>query len=113
MLEISESSCGPLSDNPQRNMKYRKARIARSGGWGLLAVLLCVLWVRSYRWRDCFSGPISATYGVAAASVEGRLSFYYDVTLDNLQDQWCLDVWDPSEWLRQSPTWYRTQEARY
>ena len=30
-------------------MKYRKLRIAWSVGWGLLAVLLCVLWARSYR----------------------------------------------------------------
>jgi hypothetical protein len=29
-------------------MKYRKLRIAWSVAWGLLAVSLCVLWVRSY-----------------------------------------------------------------
>ena len=33
-------------------MKYRKLRIAWSVGWGLLTVLLCVLWVRSYWWWD-------------------------------------------------------------
>jgi hypothetical protein len=31
-------------------MKYRKLRIAWSVAWGVVAVLLCVLWVRSY-WR--------------------------------------------------------------
>ena len=31
-------------------MKFRNLRIAWSVGWGVLAVLLCVLWVRSY-WR--------------------------------------------------------------
>ena len=31
-------------------MKYCKLRIAWSAGWGFVAVLLCVLWVRSY-WR--------------------------------------------------------------
>jgi hypothetical protein len=31
-------------------MKYRKMRIAWSVAWGVVAVLLCVLWVRSY-WR--------------------------------------------------------------
>src|SRR5262245_41353475 len=29
-------------------MKFRKLRIAWSAAWGLVAVLLCVLWVRSY-----------------------------------------------------------------
>ena len=33
-------------------MRYRKLRIAWSVGWGVVAVLLCVLWVRSYRWID-------------------------------------------------------------
>src|SRR5262245_26727271 len=29
-------------------MKHRKLRIAWSAAWGLVAVLMCVLWVRSY-----------------------------------------------------------------
>ena len=29
-------------------MKYRKLRIAWSVAWGAVAVLLCVLWIRSY-----------------------------------------------------------------
>jgi hypothetical protein len=33
-------------------MKYRKLRIAWSVGWGVAAVLLCVLWVRSYCYID-------------------------------------------------------------
>jgi hypothetical protein len=33
-------------------MKHRKLRIAWSVAWGVAAVLLCVLWVRSYTWRD-------------------------------------------------------------
>ena len=44
-------------------MKYRKLRIAWSVAWGMVAVLLCVMWVRSYwvtdsaeylvpNWRD-------------------------------------------------------------
>jgi hypothetical protein len=33
-------------------MRFRKLRIAWSVGWGLLAVLLMVLWVRSYWWSD-------------------------------------------------------------
>jgi hypothetical protein len=33
-------------------MKYRKLRIAWSVSWGIVALLLCVLWVRSYWWFD-------------------------------------------------------------
>jgi hypothetical protein len=33
-------------------MKYRKLRIAWSVAWGVMAVLLLVLWVRSYWWID-------------------------------------------------------------
>jgi len=33
-------------------MKYRKLRIAWSAGWGVVAVLLCALWVRSYWLSD-------------------------------------------------------------
>jgi hypothetical protein len=33
-------------------MKYRNLRIAWSVPWGAAAVLLCVLWVRSYWWMD-------------------------------------------------------------
>jgi hypothetical protein len=31
-----------------RRRRFRKLRIAWSVGWGVVAVLLCVLWVRSY-----------------------------------------------------------------
>jgi hypothetical protein len=33
-------------------MRFRKLRIAWSVGWGILAVLLIVLWVRSYWYKD-------------------------------------------------------------
>ena len=33
-------------------MKHRKLRIAWSVAWGIVAVLLVALWVRSYRWHD-------------------------------------------------------------
>jgi len=33
-------------------MAYRKLRITWSVAWGMVAVLLCVLWVRSYWWMD-------------------------------------------------------------
>src|SRR3954469_25199078 len=40
-------------------MKYRKLRIAWSVGWGVSAVLLMALWVRSYFIRDTAWLPTS------------------------------------------------------
>jgi hypothetical protein len=48
-------------------MKYRKLRIAWSVGWGVVAVLLCVLWIRSYWYCDHigYSGiAVSHNFGV-------------------------------------------------
>jgi hypothetical protein len=39
-------------------MKYRKLRIAWSVVWGVVAVLLCVLWVRSYDTWDSAVGCV-------------------------------------------------------
>jgi hypothetical protein len=43
-------------------MKYRKLRIAWSVAWGVVVVLLCVLWVRSYKVVD-FSDLIVSAHG--------------------------------------------------
>ena len=52
-------------------MKYRKLRIAWSVAWGMVAVLLCVLWVRS-QWRvDVIGGPITADWSVGFLSYPG------------------------------------------
>src|SRR5215212_8964377 len=40
-------------------MRFRKLRIAWSVFWGLAAVLLIVLWVRSYWWWDELYTPTS------------------------------------------------------
>jgi hypothetical protein len=48
-----------LSSNAQ--MRFRKLRIAWSVAWGLLAVLLVVLWVRSYWHQDELVGSIGTT----------------------------------------------------
>jgi hypothetical protein len=60
-------------------MKYRKLRIAWSVGCGIVAVLLCVLWVRSY-WRlEQLSTQPSNTALVAPVleSLHGRLWFIW------------------------------------
>ena len=57
----------------QQHMKHRKLRIAWSTVWGVLAVLLCVLWVRSYWWWDNFSVAYSGTRCLFAALYRGTV----------------------------------------
>src|SRR5690349_10312841 len=56
-------------------MKYRKLRIAWSVGWRIVAVLLCVLWVRSYWWADISFLNVTAGSKTYAGfeSDEGRI----------------------------------------
>ena len=54
-------------------MKYRKLRIAWSVGWGVAAVLLCVLWVRSYLSSDFALGAMDNNRAFNLNSVLGRL----------------------------------------
>jgi hypothetical protein len=50
-------------------MRYRKLRIAWSVGWGIVALLLTALWVRSYWWCDTVQCPTSSRF--CASSVNG------------------------------------------
>jgi hypothetical protein len=54
-------------------MKYRKLRIAWSVVWGVLALMLIVLWVRSY-WRLDSFGLYGAPSTKAATSYNGAIS---------------------------------------
>ncbi len=53
-------------------MRFRKLRIAWSVAWGILAVLLCVLWVRSYKIADIVSGHITTFKTFSITSDKGR-----------------------------------------
>ncbi len=55
-------------------MKYRKLRIAWSVVWGVVAVLLIVLWVRSYWKLDGVSGNRGNHY-VYLDTLQGELHF--------------------------------------
>jgi hypothetical protein len=55
-------------------MRFRKLRIAWSVGWGLLAVLLIALWVRSYWWYDRIA-IYSSTQAFGVASFHGELVY--------------------------------------
>jgi hypothetical protein len=56
-------------------MKYPKLRIAWSVAWGVVAVLLCVLWVRSY-WRwDRVASNTQRYDAVSLGSARGGVQF--------------------------------------
>ena len=52
----------------------RYLRIAFSATCVLACVLLLVLWVRSYRWAEAFSFPISTKHAVGIGSAQGGAS---------------------------------------
>jgi hypothetical protein len=56
-------------------MKHRKLRIAWSVAWGITAVLLIALWVRSYWWADVLLVPLTDRHAIAAGSISGGISF--------------------------------------
>src|SRR3954453_7944154 len=59
-------------------MRYRKLRIAWSVVWGVAAVLLIVLSVRSFTWADQSAVRVSATYHLMVTSQLGGIGFYLD-----------------------------------
>jgi hypothetical protein len=59
----------------RRSLRY--LRIAWSVVWGLAAVLLIVLWVRSYFWRDPKVIDFSTGRWIHIISMHGRASFAY------------------------------------
>jgi hypothetical protein len=53
-------------------MRFRKLRIAWSVLWGLITVLLLMLWVRSYWWFDVWRiDPIYKAYSIGGQSGSG------------------------------------------
>src|SRR4051812_45475962 len=94
-------------------MKYRKLRITWSVTWGLLAVLLCMLWVRSYfasdslsakfrqhRWDGCCSRGTIGTTVWTDDDPEGNAFLKTHVTAP---DQPPLSLW--SDMLDQANCW--------
>src|SRR6476620_7857257 len=71
-----------LGNSPgEHAMRFPKLRIAWSVVWGLVAVLLCVLWVRSYYIEDDLSIRIARSEIVTFATMRGKaLLSTYQVT---------------------------------
>jgi hypothetical protein len=66
-------------------MKWRKLRIAWSVMWGVLAVLLCALWVRSYFVSDTLSAPVWH-YGGGGCCSRGTIGFWIDDVPDGTRE---------------------------
>jgi hypothetical protein len=68
-------------------MRDRKLRIAWSVAWGLVAVLLCVLcvlWARSYWWRESLVGNLSPYVPLLSLSSDAGQLKYADVRRDGI-----------------------------
>jgi hypothetical protein len=55
-------------------MKFRKLRIAWSVVWGLAAVLLIAVWLRSTHHLDVLFGPVYGSRNATISSGDGRLT---------------------------------------
>jgi|SRR3954454_1021012 hypothetical protein len=62
-------------------MRFRKLRIAWSVFWGLSAVLLIVLWVRSYWCNDAYNSPTHGNHFFICQSIRGKLLVGIEETL--------------------------------
>jgi hypothetical protein len=83
------------------SMRFRKLRIAWSVGWGLACVLLIVLWVRSGRLEDRFSGNVAAR-GFRLYSSHGCVVWYTTTMNGAVQNYpWQFNV-GSGYWLSES-----------
>jgi hypothetical protein len=71
-------------------MRFRKLRIAFSATCLIACVLLCVLWVRSYRWSEFLRIPITDSYGVFGTNFNGQTSVG---SLNTIPRKWIVDKW--------------------
>jgi 4-amino-4-deoxy-L-arabinose transferase-like glycosyltransferase len=82
-------------------MSFRKLRIAWSVGWGLVVVLLTVLWVRSYWWYEYAFKPIDFRRAISFSSQQGQTSIRVATfRLDSYfrQNDGTMKQIHPSEW---------------
>src|SRR4051812_31684192 len=100
-------------------MRSRKLRIAWSVAWGAAALLIVILWARSYRSMDQLGGPLSKTRIILIGSINGHLlvqwpfhdwgykwnvrstalnsedrpGFYFDMEFRRLPDGFAVSQW--------------------
>src|SRR4051812_29463554 len=82
-------------------MRFRKLRIAWSGGWGVVAVLLIVLWVRSYCEHEVVYGFFQPRGFLQLNSNSGTLQLISN--RESLNQEWRFKSQKPSpnrsDWL--------------
>jgi hypothetical protein len=64
-------------------MRFRKLRIAWSVVWGVLCVLLIVLWARSFYIADIAMGNISASTAFTITSDKGKVGLAVNTAAPN------------------------------
>jgi hypothetical protein len=71
-------------------IRYRKLRIAWSVGWGIIALLLCVVYAMSFRWT------------VGASGTNGKEYIYFDVIFGEFMYSRIVPVMNttPVRWRR-------------
>ena len=91
-------------------MKYRKLRIAWSVVWGVAAVLLIVLWVRSYRSHENVWFNVTNSRVITFSSEQGELACQWYATRPTFDFTWINDV---SMVHRGSSTWKFIKSRSY
>jgi hypothetical protein len=87
-------------------MRFRKLGIAWSAVWGLAAVLLIVLWLRSYSWVEVIKIPLTASHSLETGTMPGLIGGSWR----NVSSEWVLIQRPVEEWrllhkIPASPLW--------
>jgi hypothetical protein len=86
-------------------MRYRKLRIAWSVFWGLVAVPLIMLWLRSYQWTDHVLGDFGSQY-TEFITQQGQLSIDNPRALGAVfRFKWEYERLDAGDYGGHNPSW--------
>src|SRR5262245_29254082 len=97
------SPCKTDEEQRASPVRFRKLRIACSAVWAITAVLMCLLWLRSYRWNDHRSiriSPPDATGHQSMVGIGSNWGFLYNYHTRTVE----RGMWRHSK----QPAWERT-----
>jgi hypothetical protein len=86
-------------------MKYCKLRIACSAFWGVVAVLLIVLWVRSYSIVETLHLPVTSKSSLGLASEPGLIAIVFCPRQTSGYDQRPVEFWRTNGLKPSSTVW--------
>jgi hypothetical protein len=92
-------------NRPSTSMRFRKLRIAWSVGCGILCVLLCALWMRSYWIDDRLVGPVFGADVLTIESVYGRTDLFYLGPVVRGPTSWTHVAGDAETMVELAPSW--------